>query len=116
MSYLSPKTIFTHLLSVLSTDSKEMSLRIKTILENPEFKFAPFFSQEYAARQAYSLHKNKKLFEVAFNTILSEIPNLDQEICLNVVSILGISGSGKTSVTGQYILKYFDPYHTYLLQ
>jgi len=102
MTDISQKNLFFNLLKILSVDSNEVNIKLKEILENPEFKFAPFFGQEYAAATAFAAITNKKLFDIAMAKVSG---NADMNAG-NIISILGISGSGKTSVTGQYVLKF----------
>ena len=46
------------------------------------------------------------LFKLAYDQMYNKVPGITTPKSFNVVTMLGISGAGKTSVTGQYILKF----------
>lgn len=105
MNYIPVKYLFNHLLTVLSTDSLDINARIREVLKDDGFLYSPFFGQEYDARIAYALHLNKPLFENAYKKVNSKTSGSYTQTT-NIVSLLGISGAGKTSVTGQYVLRF----------
>ena len=94
-----------YLLSIISSPSSDFYNKLKTILDKPEFKIAPIYSQEYIAKVAYSFLNYPELL----NEFLRKLNNIayDNEIDLylknkpslyNVVSIIsGGAGSGKTN-------------------
>jgi len=105
MTSISSYNLFIHLLSTFSVNSTEIAFRFKNIFSNSNVKLAPFFGQEQAAKIGYSAYKNTDLFTAAFNILNETSGSTDILNNSNIVSILGISGSGKTSAPGQFILK-----------
>jgi len=106
---LSQYDIFINMLTNLSLRSTEVQERNKRIIESPEFNYAPFYGQEYAAKIALALVKNPKLFYEAQELIYRKVNGEQSQLkpgAFNLMSITGVAGSGKTSVVGQFILKY----------
>lgn len=100
---------FISILTNLAVKSTEVQERNRRVIDSPEFTYAPFYGQEYSAKIALALIKNSKLFSDAQDLVYRKINPENASVkqgAFNIVTITGVAGSGKTSVVGQFILKY----------
>ena len=112
----SPNTELTHfdqlvyLTTIIAAPTQNFNAKLFEVVNDPEFKFAPIYSQEYATRIGYSYINNTELF----NALITGISNLSKQETddeylanksplYNFLAIYGGAGCGKTAVV-DYIL------------
>ena len=106
---ISDYDLMIYILTSISHRSDIFNLRLKNIISNENFNKAPFFGQEYAAKIGFGLYKKPELFSAMRKVLYKQSKDEYHKQIFgdgsNIFFLNGISGGGKTSTSGQYILK-----------
>ena len=105
---ISDYDLMVYIMTSISLKSDIFNLNLKNIILNENFDKCPFFVQEYAAKISLAIKSNPKLFESMSKIIFDKATNEDFKQIYGdgsrIYFLNGISGAGKTSVSGQYTL------------
>lgn len=110
---LTPYDMAVYLTTIASLNSNDFYAKLKGIVEDPGFSYAPLFGQEFAVRVAVAnaLHPSK------FNVLLDKLKTIDnnipeqikkKETLYNMSFIFGGAGVGKTVVIAKLLYKILD--------
>ena len=110
---LTPYDMAVYLTTIVSLNSNDFYAKLKGIVENPDFSYAPLFGQEFAVRVAVAnaLHPSK------FNVLLDKLKTIDdnvpeqikkKETLYNMSFIFGGAGVGKTVVIAKLLYRMLD--------
>ena len=109
MDKISDYDFMVYIATNIAQRSDYFNLDLKNIIIDEKFDKAPFFGQEYGAKIANAMYLNPKLFsdlqDVIFENSNDEIYKQIYGSGSNIFFLNGISGAGKTSVSGQYAIK-----------
>lgn len=110
---LTPYDMAVYLTTIASLNSNDFYTKLKGIVEDPGFSYAPLFGQEFAVRVAVAnaLHPSK------FNILLDKLKTTDdnapeqikkKETLYNMSFIFGGAGVGKTVVIAKLLYRMLD--------